>query len=133
MPPATASAPIGSTTGSATPSASTAEPRHDAPSQSSGRGFRSPDRLHEHFAKHGAEFGGITEREYLHLAQALRDAPAGADVLEIVRPDDGIISRFDRRTGAFLAADADGTIRTFFKPNDGEAYFKRQAKRRPEP
>ena len=35
----------------------------------------------------------------------------------------------DRSTGAFVAFDADSTIRTFFKPNDGEAYFERQARR----
>jgi hypothetical protein len=32
---------------------------------------------------------------------------------------------------AFLAVNRDGTIRTFFKPNDGEAYFRRQASRTP--
>lgn len=98
---------------------------------SPGRGFRSEARLTEHFAKHGQEFPGVSRAEYLALAQALRDAPAGGDVLETVRSADGVISRFDRATGAFLAVDADGTIRTFFKPNDGEAYFRRQANRRP--
>lgn len=97
----------------------------------SSRGFRSRDRLDEHFAKHGAEFGVTSAQAYLALAQALRDAPAGGDVLEIVRPSDGVISRFDKRTGAFGAFDADGTIRTYFRPNDGEAYFRRQARRSP--
>ena len=49
-------------------------------------------------------------------------------MLELRRPD-GSVSRFDRASGAFLAFDADGTIRTFFKPNDGERYFERQAGR----
>jgi pyocin large subunit-like protein len=61
----------------------------------------------------------------------LRDAPVGGDIVEVVRQSDGVISRFDRGSGAFLAADPDGTIRTFFKPNDGEAYFRRQARRSP--
>jgi hypothetical protein len=95
------------------------------------RGFRNRARLEEHYQKHGAEFGRVTIEDYLVMAQALRDAPAGGDVLEAVRPSDGVISRFDRATGAFLAVDRDGTIRTFFKPNDGEAYFRRQANRRP--
>lgn len=95
-------------------------------------GFRSKARLTEHFEKHGAEFGTITIDDYLARAQALRDARAGGDVLEIVRPD-GVVSRFDRRSGAFLAFDRDGTIRTFFKPNDGERYFKRQSRRTPNP
>lgn len=67
---------------------------------------------------------------YLAAAQALRDAPAGGDVLELRRRD-GVVTRFDRASGAFLAVNRDGTIRTFFKPNDGAAYFRRQASRTP--
>lgn len=95
-------------------------------------GFRSRQRLADHYAKHGSEFGKVSQDEYLRLAQALRDAPVGADVLEI-RRGDGTVSRFDRKSGAFIAFDADGTIRTFFRPNDGEAYFQRQARRRGDP
>lgn len=91
-------------------------------------GFASRQRLQEHFEKHGAEFGKITIDDYLALAQTLRDKPSGADVLEITRAD-GITTRFDRRSGAFVAFNSDRTIRTFFKPNDGEAYFRRQARR----
>jgi len=91
-------------------------------------GFRSRNQLDEHFAKHGAEFGNISEDEYLRAAQKLRDRRVGGPVLEIVR-DDGTVSRFDRSSGAFLAFNRDGTIRTFFKPNDGERYFRRQAQR----
>ena len=91
-------------------------------------GFRTRRQLQEHFAKHGAEFGRITQQEYLRAAQTLRDAPVGGSVEEIRRAD-GTVSRFDRSTGAFIAFDADGTIRTFFKPNAGESYFRRQATR----
>lgn len=91
-------------------------------------GFRTPRALAEHFAKHGAEFGVATAQEYLARAQALRDRPAGGEVQELVRAD-GVITRFDRGSGAFLAFERDGVIRTFFIPNDGERYFKRQAKR----
>ena len=89
-------------------------------------GFRSRNQFNEHFTKHGAEFGQITKQEYLRQAQTLRDEPAGGNVLEIRRPD-GTVSRYDRASGAFMAFNADGTIRTFFKPNNGEAYFRRQA------
>lgn len=92
-------------------------------------GFRSPTRLDEHYIKHGAEFGQITRDAYLRQAQALRDAPLGGSVLEIARGD-GTLSRFDRSSGSFVAFDADGIIRTFFRPNDGENYFRRQARRR---
>lgn len=91
-------------------------------------GFRSARELAEHYAKHAAEFGGIGKAEYLRRAQALRDRPAGGDILERIRAD-GVITRFDRATGDFLAVNPDGVIRTYFRPNGGEAYFERQARR----
>lgn len=91
-------------------------------------GFRTHALLVEHFQKHGGEFGPVTIDQYLALAQALRDRPAGGDVLEMVRHD-GTVARFDRHSGAFLAFDADRTIRTFFRPRAGERYYWRQADR----
>ena len=94
-----------------------------------GPGFRSRRLFEEHYAKHGREFGNISQQEYLERAQALRDAPGGGPILQAVTPD-GIISRFDRRTGYFGAYNPDRTIRTFFIPNAGERYFHRQAAQR---
>ena len=106
------------------------EPRPSATRSGRGEiGFRSHERLVEHYQKHGREFGAITQDEYLRRAQDLRDRPAGGDVLEAVRAD-GVITRFDRASGAFLAANPDRTIRTFFRPNQGETYFRRQRARR---
>jgi hypothetical protein len=56
--------------------------------------------------------------------------PASERIEELVRSDQ-VITRFDRAAGALIAFDPDGTIRTFFRTNDGEAYFRRQARRRP--
>ena len=94
-----------------------------------GPGFRSRRQFEEHYAKHGREFGKISQQEYLLRAQALRDAPAGGPILQAVTPD-GIFSRFDRRNGYFGAYNPDRTIRTFFVPNAGERYFHRQAGKR---
>ena len=96
-----------------------AEPRHP------GIGFRTRERLAEHFRKHGREFRAQSAEEYLRLAQTLRDRPRGPDVLEFVR-NDAVTCKFDRASGAFVAYNSDGTLRTFFRPNDGEAYFERQ-------
>ncbi len=93
-----------------------------------GPGFRSQGQFEEHYRKHGREFGRISPQEYLRLAQQLRDAPAGGDILEAVKPG-GVVTRFDRRHGYFGAYNPDRTIRTFFIPNDGVRYFYRQAKR----
>lgn len=91
-------------------------------------GFRTPRLLEEHYRKHGREVGARSEEEYLRMAQALRDRSAGGEVLQEERTD-GVICRFDRSTGLFLAYEPDGVIRTCFKPNDGEAYFHRQMNR----
>lgn len=95
-----------------------------------GPGFTSTRSLDEHFAKHGAEFGKITKAEYLEMAQSLRDAPLSKEVLEAKRAD-GVITRFHKKKGWFLAFNANRRIRTFFIPNDGERYFRRQAARTP--
>ena len=92
-----------------------------------GPGFRSRDMLHEHYLKHGREFGAISEQQYLRLAQRLRDSRPGRDILESRRPDGGA-ARFDRRRGWFVAYDADGTIRTFFLPAEGLRYFELQTR-----
>ncbi len=89
-------------------------------------GFRSRTKLEQHFEKHGREFGNVTLEEYLAMAQDLRDAPLSDRVLEANQVG-GTISRYDRKTGAFTAFDRDLTIRTFFKPNGGEDYFRRAA------
>lgn len=92
-----------------------------------GPGFRSRTQLEEHFAKHGAEFGQISRDQYLALAQVLRDSPQGRDTLLSERPGGGF-AKYDRKSNSFGAYDRDGTIRSFFKPNDGERYFIRQAR-----
>jgi hypothetical protein len=102
--------------------------RPDGASVDTSIGFRSRGALDEHFEKHGAEFGVSDRERYLRLACELRDAPLGSNVLEGTRSD-GVITRFDARTGAFVAFNRDRTLRTFFKPNDGRAYFERQLER----
>jgi pyocin large subunit-like protein len=92
-----------------------------------GRGFRTQHLLEEHFTKHGHEFGQITRDQYLHMAQQLRDSKPGKNVLEARRSDGGG-AKFDKRFGWFVAYDADGTLRTFFVPNEGIRYFERQGR-----
>ncbi len=91
-------------------------------------GFSTREKLVAHYKKHGREFGSITLNEYLHQAQELRDRPEGGNILEAVRAD-GVIVRFDRKTGAFIAFNPDGIIRTYFRPSAGEKYFRRQIRR----
>ncbi len=92
-------------------------------------GFASQQKLVDHYRKHGREFGPITMEQYLRKAQELRDRPAGGQVLESNRTD-GVVTRFDRSTGDFIAFNRNGVIRTYFRPSDGEAYYKRQLQRK---
>ncbi len=122
-------------TSSSSPSDSPNSAQHRNPQASTDRtvtgssrnapGWTSNASLESHFEKHGDQFPGFSRDQYLRLAQELRDAPVGGDILESVRPD-GVISRFDRKSGTFLAFNRDGTIRTMFRPSDGEQYFHRQ-------
>ena len=93
--------------------------------QASGPGFRTRHLLEEAFAKYGHDFGNISQEQYLKMAQQLRDARSGRNILEMPRREGGGM-RFDRRSGAFVAWNADRTIRLFFMPKDGERYFHRQ-------
>ena len=92
-------------------------------------GFASEQKLEEHFVKHGREFSSPSAEAYLAKAQELRDREKKPPLLEAVRPSDGVITRFDPASGAFLAYDKNRTIRTFFKPDNGERYYHRQLKR----
>lgn len=92
-------------------------------------GFASARGLDSHWLKHGSEFNVSSKAEYLAMAQELRDAPLSGNVIEAPQSN-GSYARFDRRSGAFLAFNRDLTIRTFFRPDDGEAYFRRAVNRR---
>ena len=92
-------------------------------------GFASRQKLVDHYQKHGREFGSITMEQYLRGAQELRDRPSGGPILEAARPD-GSVTRFDRESGDFIAFSRNGVILTYFKPTDGERYYKRQLGRR---
>jgi pyocin large subunit-like protein len=96
-----------------------------------GRGFRTHHQLEEHYAKHGHEFGNVTQEQYLQMAQQLRDSRPGRNILVAKRARG--VAKFDKRNGWFVAYDSDGTIRTFFIPNNGLRYFEMQAKNHASP
>lgn len=92
-------------------------------------GFRNQEALREHWSKHGRQWGKVSMAEYLFLAQELWDTdPDGRNVIVGFR-NDGVVTKFDRRDGEFIAYNRNKVIRTFFKPDDGERYFNRQMRR----
>ena len=78
----------------------------------------APGQLEEHYLKHGYQLGVINQEQYLHNAQTLLDAPAGADVLEKIRPN-GDVEHFRVSTGEFAVMTKRGRIRTYYKSNYG--------------
>ena len=91
-------------------------------------GFRSAGQLADHYQSTAPSSARPTRPPTCGSPRRCATRRVGGDVLEIVRAD-GVTTRFDRATGAFVAFGDDGVIRTFFRPADGEAYFERQAGR----
>lgn len=87
--------------------------------------FRSEKLFDSHYEKHGAEFGDITQDEYLDLANELINAE-GKNILHKTEKDDGDFLYYDTETNEFLVLSTDGYIRTFFKPSAGLDYWERQ-------
>lgn len=85
--------------------------------------FRSEKLFRSHYEKHGAEFGDITQEEYLALANELLASP---DALRKTEKEDGDTVIYDEADNLFLILSTDGYIRTFFRPDDGIHYYERQ-------
>ena len=78
----------------------------------------APGQLEEHYLKHGDQFPGLTQEQYLQGAQALLDASPGDDVLEKIRFN-GDVEHFRISTGEFAVMTKRGRIRTNYKTNYG--------------
>jgi hypothetical protein len=64
----------------------------------------------------------LDKGDYAQGARDLLDGPAAEGVLEGTRGTD--LSWFGINTGALGVKTQDGIIRTFFRPDGGEAYFR---------
>lgn len=87
------------------------------------RQFKSEELLKTHFEKHQSEYGVISITEYLRKASDLANAEISEDVVQLKRSDESV-SKYRFSTNDFVVINADGTIRTFFKPVDKEAYWQ---------
>ena len=85
--------------------------------------FRQEEYLQEHFEKHGAEFSYASADEYLAGANRVVASPEALHKLEA---EDGDDVYYLESTNEFVIVSTDGYIRTYFKPNDGKAYYDRQ-------
>ncbi len=85
--------------------------------------FRKVEYLQEHFEKHGAEFGYASADEYLAGANRVVVSPEALHKLEA---EDGDDVYYLESGNEIVFVSTDGYIRTYFKPDDGKAYFDRQ-------
>ena len=72
---------------------------------------------------HREEYPNFTIGQYVARAVQLAEMPVGGDILGHVDKD-GIIIRYDRKINDFVKASVKKGIRTMFKPDDGESYYK---------
>ena len=80
--------------------------------------------LADHFARHGGDFQAKDPDDYARMAwQFGQQAKQGG--LQVKVDEDGTRRVYDPKSGAFAAYNANGTTKTYFKPNSRD-YFARQ-------
>jgi len=85
----------------------------------------NPNTLADHFQRHGADFYASSPEDYAWQAHAFYLAREDHQVKTDLEGD-GVIRVYDEVTNAFGAYNADGTTKTYFKPDNGQGYFDRQ-------
>ncbi len=85
--------------------------------------FRSESLLQEHFSKHGDEFGLTSASQYESRANDVIKSP---DALHKIEAEDGDSIYYIQATNELVIISTDGYIRTYFKPEDGRAYYNKQ-------
>lgn len=81
-----------------------------------GNGWGNPRTLADHFDRHGPDFGSPDEDAYAREAQDFLQR-AVAERLPVKVAPDGTIRAYDPATNTFGAYNADGTTKTYFKPD----------------
>ncbi len=87
--------------------------------------FATQTLFDSHYAKHGSEFGGVTQSQYLSGAQSLVGSGAGGGVLSKQRPNGDTVF-YNQATNEFAVLSAAKEIRTYFKPSGGLSYYHKQ-------
>mgnify|MGYP003300804771 CR=1 FL=1 len=99
---------------------STTAPTYESVSQYK-YNFANEEALVEHFNKHGAEFGYTTKEAYLQGANNVIQNPNATKKTEA----DGDYVYYVQSSNEIVFVSPSGTIRTYFRPTDGIAYFNR--------
>jgi pyocin large subunit-like protein len=81
------------------------------------------DTLADHFARHGGDFGAASEAEYAQQASRFFQRGIGDGLPTKINPKDGSIRIYDPQSNTFGAYNADGSTRTFYKPDPARRGF----------
>ncbi len=86
--------------------------------------YVKPKLFRSHYKDHAKEFGNsISEEEYLSIS---RELYAYRYNYQVKVDSEGITRVYDVKTNTFGSYNPDNSIRTTFKPREGQAYFDRQ-------
>lgn len=85
--------------------------------------FRNDELLNEHYEKHGVDMGYTSAYDYEKAASNVINS---LDALHKKEKEDGDYVYYIESTNEFVIVSTDGYIRTYFKPDNGKAYFDRQ-------
>ena len=78
--------------------------------------FADTAKLLDHFARHGGDFGAASASDYEQMANDFLNDPRPTGVLDKTRAN-GDTVRFNPATQEFGIVKADGTLRTYYKPD----------------
>ena len=81
-----------------------------------GTRFADQEKLADHFARHGSDFGAKTALEYQAQADKFLTASKHSGILEKTRAN-GDIVRYNPTTDEFGVLSSGGSIRTYYKPD----------------
>lgn len=96
----------------------------DWPLWSKNRKYTADDNAHYHFTKHGAEFGAKTYADYMAIVHGfIHNPPPGTQTL---KRSNGDTLYYDPKQNIFAVATKAGAPRTFFRPDNGVAYWQNQ-------
>ena len=85
--------------------------------------FRTQEQLSDHFERHGKEMGYDSEEAYLEGANHVVLSP---DTLHKLEEEDGDDVYYLEETNDFVVVSPQGYLRTYFRPEDGIKYYRRQ-------
>ncbi len=116
-----------------TAAACTDQGQESAETTPDSNGWGNPNTLLDHFARHGGDFNAQSPEEYAQDAQRFELRYSDPNV-EVKEDPSGVVRMWDPATDEFGAYNADGTTRTFYKPDpaftghpDNQSYWDEQS------